>query len=168
MLTNLPKQIPRTEITPGISDHDIVFAELNITPTKFKQKPRNIPIYRKAKWEAMKTELDTLYNEMSNKASTCSAENLWIDFKTKLESLVKQCIPFKKLSTKIKAPWITHDTKKLIKKRDKLYKTMKKSCSKKKRDKYKQIKHHVQKQLRQSYWKYIENLVTPNEDERAP
>ena len=57
------------------------------------------------------------------------------------------------------------NTKKLIKKRDKLYKTMKKSGSKQHRDKYKQIKHQVQKQLRQSCWKYIENLVTPNEDE---
>ena len=102
---------------------------------------------------------------MSNKASTCTAENLWIDFKTKLDSLVKQHIPFKKLSTKIKTPWITYETKKLIKKRDKLYKTMKKSGSKQQRDKYKQIKHQVQKQLRQSYWKYIENLVTLNEEE---
>ena len=34
---------------------------------------------------------------------------------TKLESLVKQHIPLKKLSTKIKTPWNTHDTKKLIK-----------------------------------------------------
>ena len=40
---------------------------------------------------------------------------------------------------------------------------MKKSGGKQ-RDKYKQIKHQVQKQLRQSYWKYIEDLVTPNED----
>ena len=85
----------------------------------------------------MNTKLNTLYNEVSNKASICSAENIWIDFKTKLESLVKQHIPFKKLSTKIKTPWITHDTKKLIKKRDKLYKTMNKSGSKQQRDKYK-------------------------------
>ena len=84
ILTNLPHQIPRTEIIPGISDHGIVFAELNITPTKLKQKPRNIPIYRKANWETMKTELDTLYNEISIKASTCSAEIIWIDFKTNL------------------------------------------------------------------------------------
>lgn len=91
MLTN---QILRTEIIPGILDHDIVFAELNITPTKLKQKPRNIPIYRKANLETMKTELDTLYNEMSNKAGTCSPKNLWIDFKTKLDSLVKQHYSF--------------------------------------------------------------------------
>jgi hypothetical protein len=45
MITNLPSQIPRTEIIPSISDHDIVFVELNITPTKLKQKQRNIPIY---------------------------------------------------------------------------------------------------------------------------
>jgi len=51
-----------------------------------------------------------------------------------------------------------------MKKRDKLYKTMKISGNKQQRDKYKQIKHQVQKQLRQSYWIYIENLITPNED----
>ena len=53
----------------------------------------------------MKTELDTLYNVMSSKASTRSVENLWIAFKTKLESPVKQLIPFKKL--KYKTPWIS-------------------------------------------------------------
>jgi hypothetical protein len=51
---------------------------------------------------------------MSNKASTCSAENLWIDFKTKLENLVKQCIPFKQLNTKIKTPWISMTQRKEI------------------------------------------------------
>jgi hypothetical protein len=165
MITNLPNQIPRAEIITGISDHDIVFVELNIAPTKLKQKPRNIPIYRKANWETMKTESDTLYNDMTGVVSTSSAEDMWIDFKTKLENIVKHHIPFQKLSAKIKPPWITHDTKKLMKKRDiKLYKTMKKSGSKQQRDNYKQIKHQVQKELRQLYWKYIEHLVTPNED----
>ena len=41
---------------------------------------------------------------------------------------------------------------------------MKKSGSKQQRDKYNLIKHQEQKELRQLYWKYIENLVTPNED----
>ena len=118
MITNLPNQIPRAEIITGISDHDIVFVELNIAPTKLRQKPRNIPIYRKANWETMKTESDTLYNDMTGVVSTSSAEDLWIDFKTNLENIVKHHIPFKKLSAKIKPPWITHDTKKLMKKRD--------------------------------------------------
>jgi hypothetical protein len=37
-----------------------------------------------------------------------------IDFKTKLENLVKQCIPFKKLNTKIKTPWISMTQRKEI------------------------------------------------------
>ena len=56
MITNLPNQVPRTEILPGVSDHDIVCIEFNATPSRLKQAPRNIPIYSKAKWEDMKTE----------------------------------------------------------------------------------------------------------------
>ena len=32
-------------------------------------------------------------------------------------------------------------------------------------ERYKQLKHYTQKITRQSYWKYIENIVTPNEEE---
>ena len=31
--------------------------------------------------------------------------------------------------------------------------------------KFKKIKHHIQKLLRQSYWQYIEDIVTPKETE---
>jgi hypothetical protein len=33
------------------------------------------------------------------------------------------------------------------------------------KEKYNQLKHHTQKITRQSYWKYIENIVTPKEEE---
>jgi hypothetical protein len=41
---------------------------------------------------------------------------------------------------------------------------MKKSGSDKIRNKLKGLKHTIQRQLRQSYWNYIENIVTPSED----
>ena len=41
---------------------------------------------------------------------------------------------------------------------------MKKSGNKHQRDKYKPIKHQVQKQLRQAYWEYIEDILTPCND----
>ena len=74
----------RTEIIPGISDHDIVFVEMNITPTKLKQKPRQVPIYKKANWETMKLELDNLYLKLAENANKLSTENLWTDFKFKV------------------------------------------------------------------------------------
>jgi hypothetical protein len=60
MITNLPNQVPRIEVMPGISDHDIVFMEFNIIPSKIKQVPRNIPLYSKANWSSLKNEVNHL------------------------------------------------------------------------------------------------------------
>jgi hypothetical protein len=40
-----------------------------------------------------------------------------------------------------------------------------KVCLMNTKEKYNQLKHHTQKITRQSYWKYIENIVTPKEEE---
>ena len=42
---------------------------------------------------------------------------------------------------------------------------MKKSGNLDNKNKFKKIKHHIQKWLRQSYWQYIEDIVTPKETE---
>ena len=44
---------------------------------------------------------------------------------------------------------------------------MKKSGNKDLKEKYKQLKHQVQKQLRHAYWTYIENIVTPKQDDNS-
>ena len=42
---------------------------------------------------------------------------------------------------------------------------MKKVGKKDLKDKYKHLKHHVQKELRHAHWTYIENIVTPKQDD---
>ena len=49
IITNLPNQVPRIEIMPGISDHDIVFIEFNITPSKSKASPKKHPFIQQSK-----------------------------------------------------------------------------------------------------------------------
>ena len=63
------------------------------------------------------------------------------------------------------SPWITPEIKKLIRKRDRLYKRKKKSRDKKSTEKFKIIKRKVQRELRRAYWKYVEEIVTPQEDD---
>ena len=107
---------------PGISDHDIVFIEFNITPSKVKQVPRNIPLYNKANWGTIKTEINNLNTKRHEIAHTTSANDLWNTFKTNLNELVNKHIPHKKLSSKPRTPWVTNKTKTLMQKRDRLYK----------------------------------------------
>jgi hypothetical protein len=42
--------VNKTEIIPGISDHDIITTTVHARPIILKQKPRNCPIYIKANW----------------------------------------------------------------------------------------------------------------------
>jgi hypothetical protein len=83
----------------------------------------------------------------------------------KFEELIKKHVPHKTARTKDSLPWITSVLKKLIRKRDKLYKRKKKSGDKKTAKKFKEIKRIVQRELRRAYWKYIESIVTPQEDD---
>ena len=48
ILTNRPNQINRTQVIPGISDHEAVFTEFNVKLARKKQVPCRVPLYKKA------------------------------------------------------------------------------------------------------------------------
>ncbi len=98
-----------------------VFIEFNIVPQKQKQKPRQIPLYRKANWDTIKSELVCFYNSFKTDMSSDTNER-WEKFKNKLNSLVQLHIPHKTAKQKVNKPWVNHEIRQLIKKRDRLHK----------------------------------------------
>ena len=62
--TNTPSSFTRVKTIPGISDHDIVFAEVDLKIKQKTQKPRSIPLYKKAKWDTMKEEISDLHRSI--------------------------------------------------------------------------------------------------------
>jgi hypothetical protein len=69
---------------------------------------------------------------------------MWGTFKSKFEELIKKHVLHNTARTKDTLSWITSDVKKLIRKRDRLYKRRKKkSGDKKTADKFKEIKRIV-------------------------
>jgi hypothetical protein len=86
VISNNPSCMTRVHTLPGISGHDIVFAEVDMKIKKKIQKPRSIPLYKKAKWDTMKEELAGLMdklNELDN-IKTCVTE-MWPSSKTILK-----------------------------------------------------------------------------------
>ncbi|CAG2250335.1 unnamed protein product [Mytilus edulis] len=65
IITNYPNSFIRVETIHGISDHDIVFAELKTIPSKQTQKPRNISLYKKAKGDNIKEDLKSINEEIT-------------------------------------------------------------------------------------------------------
>jgi hypothetical protein len=82
LITNYPSKILRIDVTPGISDHDIVYAEMNMNSAINTQKPRKIPIYRKAKWDSMKEDVSNLHRKIQQESTNGADINkLWNIFK---------------------------------------------------------------------------------------
>ena len=117
ILTNNPSTFTRTETIPGISDHDIVLSEIDITTKNRIQKPRSIPLYKKASWENIKSGLSSTLQQMRDfERNNVGASIMWEYLKNQLEELIKIYIPHKIARRKDSPPWITTDIKKLIKK----------------------------------------------------
>ena len=95
VITNIPYQVPHTDILPGVSDHDSVILVFDIAPRKLKQKPRQVPIYKNANWDTIKSEIKTLYDHIVQSQTHLNANQLWGIFKNKLNRLIKEHVPHK-------------------------------------------------------------------------
>ena len=174
ILSNHPGRITNTETIPGISDHCIVACTMNILPLRRTQPSRWILQYHKANWQEMAKELDLLHQDIQD-YNTNDPETLWtIIFKDKLNTLVDTHIPKKKTKKIQKLPYITKEIEKLIKRRNRKYKTLKRMRQDlnrsntnyyTKEEELRALKREIQQKMRKAYWNYIDNIISPEQDD---
>ena len=164
--TNNPTLVNRSNVIPGLSDHDTVQITLNVTAKPIKQKPRKIFLYRKADWEGIKVLMKEYHQErlQSHAYDTHSVEDLWNHFTTTLHNACKKFVPTKMARSKDKLPWINSTLKRMYRKRDRLYRRQVKTKGSKDKEKYLTIKHLTRKHTKQAYQKYLEDILNVNQD----
>ena len=136
-----------------------MYTKIDVKPIKPKQLPRKIPLYKQASWDTMKEDMRNTLLKIKEQVKTGkNADELWNLFKNSLDSSIKVHIPHNMAKVKDNLPWISLDLKRLIKKRDRCYKTMKKSNNLTHKSKFKDLKRAVQRNLRRAYWSYIESI----------
>ena len=164
MVTNIPSRFVKTLVIPGLSDHNIPMAEVNLNPLTNKETPRRITLYKKANWDQMRSDMKTtLNNVVTVSQNGGTADDMWNCFKNDLKQSITENIPQATAKAKRNLPWLSPEVKKLIRKRDRLYKRMKKSGDSNTKSKFKEIKKQVQKGLRRSYWTHIEEILSPQD-----
>ena len=119
-----PLLIPRVEVLPGLSDHGAVFCEIKVHTQMRKQTPRQILLYAKADWEGLRATMTNLHERIKEEKSTASTEELWTLFRDKLQTAIKDHIPHKQARVKENKPWVSPAFRRLIKKRDRVFKKM--------------------------------------------
>ena len=105
---------------------------------------------------------------LSEDHSHMSVNDMWVKFKTGFVEAVERFIPSKMTKTKYSVPWIDATIKRLVKKRHKLYLRARKSKDTDVKIHYKRFRAHVQKVLRDAYWKHVSNIFTFENDSSDP
>ena len=156
--------VNRSEVIPGISDHDAVFAEIDIRPQRYKQDKRRIPLYKKADWEKIETQLTITNQYIQDHVNSESTDSLWNKFKSDLHTAIDKHIPHKSCSSRNRSPWISAKIRKLLKKRKRLYRNSKQVRTENKesiKNKLRNLKHQIRKETRTAYWDYVETNIFP-------
>lgn len=157
--SNMPDQINRMKILPGISDHDIAYLELSVRPLPKTQSQRKIWLYNKADWIGMKNFLGPQLQRLDRAYNPCP-DTLWTDIKELLTTAAEIFIPRRKTKKKDTCPWIDKELTHLMKTRDRLFRRCKKSGTEKAEKRYLLYKSTVQTQLRRKHRAYVNNMFT--------
>ena len=166
--TNNETLINQVHTVPGISDHDTVFIESSLKPFHKKPTRRKIYKYRNADFSQFKEDLRQYTKTYEDMTRSADINTAWNSLKSKLHELMEKYVPQKTIrSDKKYNPWINRRIKALHRKRLKLFNRKKETKNHKDIEHYKKFRAQVQKEERKEYWKYVENIIDPSNDETS-
>ena len=121
--------------------------------------------YTNTKWQSIADGLQLLEHCICRTPDeNIDAEHLWNQFHDCMQNLVYTHIPHKTARRRCNLPWMTTKLRRQIRTRNRLYQKAKLSGSKDVFNRFVTLKHSIQKDLRASYWRYINNLISPEDE----
>ena len=146
-----------------MSDHLAVKTNLNIKINRTKKATRKAYNIKQADNTKIETALSPFYEEFS-KISEISVEDQLTKFKGGIFKIINKYIPTKTLKNKLDVPWMTTEIKRLIKKRQRLFKIHKKSKRIKLKQRLKKISESLKYKLKFAYNSHLTEMLE-GEDE---
>jgi len=74
----------------GISDHDAILMELDMRPVTHKQPPRQMTLYKNARWDGIKEDCSRNLKIINLLAlEKCNINTLWTTLKNNLLEIIK-------------------------------------------------------------------------------
>jgi hypothetical protein len=151
--TNRPSLVNKCLPLPGLSDHDIVLVDTNITPARQNPLKRLIYLWKKVNITNMannvKVSLDKFMDCSDIKTPI---NNLWADFKTICLDNLRKHVPSKHTSTRYSQPWCNRNIRRLSRRKQGAFNKYRKTGKKERLgpisptteiDPKKNINHHI-------------------------
>ena len=160
LFTSYPTLNDSVSILPGLSDHDIVQVLVNTIPNQTKQDPRNIPLYKKQ----IGTSSNKLWGIFSLSSSLTLLPQIFKNCGIRLLADLSKALVNLSVQGKMALvmAWISQEIRRLMRKRDKLYKLMKWSGRPNDTKKFQEYKHLVRRFTDRAYERYLGDILGIN------
>ncbi len=116
-----PDLVEKVTVSPGMSDHCIVTANINVT-AKLCKKPRKLFIFKKMDKEAIKKDAISFQDKFFQiSIITETVNESWVQLKSKIFELLSAHVPQKTIRQWWDVPWMTQPIRRLIRKKKRVY-----------------------------------------------
>ena len=166
LFTDAPDLINKVSSAPGLSDHDTVIVDHQLKAFINKKEPRSVPLYHKANWEEVKQcprVFATSYFP-ANKDIVQPINTNWSDIKHCITTCIADLIPHKSIGTRFHLPYITKPIQIKNRKRQRVYRKVKKSDWQKDWDQCHTLKRDIMKELNAAFNDYVNNMLNVGDD----
>ena len=159
--TNNPDFVKDCSLIAGLGDHEIVLVKTSLQPFRKKPVKRTIHLWTKVDEANIKKETKDLRKRFLEEFSPTDDPNrMWNFYKKEVIKIIEKNVPSKTTSTKAHQPWITTETKRLIRKKNRWHKKVKLSGSGKDAKMYRKIKSETQRVCRRAHDKYVNDMFS--------
>ncbi len=160
-LTNKPGCVKNIATLPGISDHTgIILTDCDIRPTYIKSKPRQVPMFSRANWDAMKQETLKFQEEFVTSCPDKDINTAWSDFKSHIDTIISKHVPSKTTSKRYTPPWLTGPLKRMCAKEHRIHNRYQKTGKAKFKVRARKLKRENEKAIKKAHWEYVNNILT--------
>ena len=159
--TNNPDFVKNFDIIDGLGDHNIVHVKTALQPFRKKPVKRTIQLWTKVDDVKIKKETQDLRQTFLERFSPLDNPIvIWNFLKKEFMKIIKNNVPSKITSSKTHQPWITCETKKLIRKKIRWHKKVKASNSNRDAKIYRKIKSETQRVCRRVHDQYVNDMFS--------
>jgi len=116
VFTNIYNACIVTRVVPGLSDHEAVISNLQLSYDFYRPPSRKTFLFRQADWDSMRTTLVALFDEFKEDCLAKSSNDIWLEIKPLLLKLMGDHIPTRNITTLNKRPWMNKQLKVLLRK----------------------------------------------------
>jgi hypothetical protein len=161
IVTSNPVLVSNIESLPGMSDHNVVLFDLNVKPTYQRKPPRKVFSFNKVDPDVLKHKVKDFANHFldSTNPSSYPVDSNWCYIRDNLFKIMDANVPSRMTKGNRRLPWITVSIKRLLRKRDRLYKKARKSNDPKLWAVFRKHRNMVASTLEKAHKDYINNVV---------